>query len=226
MSDGRRKALSLVHRVHGATDAQAYEPRRPLLLLLHGVGSNELAMAALTDWFDPRFIVVSVRAPIQLEPFAFAWFHVTFTTHGPVIEGDEAVAAWRGAASFVDEAVAAYGADPAQVYVVGFSQGGIVGLGSMLMSPETIAGVVCMSGRLPPEVLPHVVAPDRLRGKAVLLIHGIHDETLDIGYARRAKEYLGTLPLNVAYREFDMAHTTTDESMAVVSAWLTARLDP
>jgi phospholipase/carboxylesterase len=226
MSDEHRQSLSLDHRVRGATQAEAPGRRPPMLLLLHGVGSNELAMAALTAWFDPRFIIVSVRAPIELEPFAFAWFHVTFTPDGPVIEGDEAVAAWREAARFIDEAVTAYGADPARVYLVGFSQGGIVGLGTMLMAPETVAGVVCMSGRLPPEVLPHVVAPDRLRDKPVLIVHGVHDETLGITYARSAMEFLGTTPLDLDYREFDMGHTTTDESMAYVSAWLTARLGP
>jgi phospholipase/carboxylesterase len=197
-----------------------------MLILLHGVGSNELAMASLTDWFDPRFIVVSVRAPIELQAFAFAWFHVTFTDGGPVIDGDEAVAAWRGAARFVEEAVAAYDADPARVYLAGFSQGGIVGLGTILLAPEQVAGVVCMSGRLPPEVLPHVVAPDRLRHKPVLIVHGVHDETLGIDYARSAKAFLDTLPVDLDYREFDMGHTTTDESMAVVAGWLAARLGP
>jgi phospholipase/carboxylesterase len=195
-----------------------------MLVLLHGVGSNELAMAALMEWFDPRFIVVSARAPIELEPFSFAWLHVTFTPDGPIIEGDEAVAACRDAVAFIDEAVAAYGADPDRVYLAGFSQGGIVGLGTLLTAPDKVAGVVCMSGRLPPELLPHVASRDRLRDRSVLLVHGVHDQTLGIAYARSARTFLETLPLDLDYREFDMGHTTTDESMAVVAAWLTARL--
>jgi phospholipase/carboxylesterase len=226
MSDDRRRSLSLAHRVRRATRADGPGVRPPLLVLLHGVGSNELAMAALTEWFDPRFIVVSARAPIELEPFSFAWLHVTFTPTGPIIEGDEAIGACRLAAAFVDEAVDAYGADPDRVYLAGFSQGGIVGLGTLLTAPEKIAGVVCMSGRLPPELLPHVVSPDRLRDRAVLLVHGVHDQTLGIAYARSARAILETVPVDLDYREFDMAHTTTDESMAAVSAWLTARLGP
>lgn len=226
MSVDRRVSLSLVHRVRRATRAEATDARPPMLVLLHGVGGNELAMAALTAWFDPRFIIVSARAPIELEPFAFAWLRVTFTPDGPVIEGDDAVDACRGAAAFVDEAVAAYGADPGRVYLAGFSQGGIVGLGTLLTAPEKVAGVVCMSGRLPPELLPHVVSPDRLRDKPVLLVHGVHDQTLSIDYARHARAFLGTLPVDLDYHEFEMAHSTTDESMAIVAGWLTARLGP
>ena len=226
MSDDRRQSLSLTHRVRRAARVEGLDLRPPLLVLLHGVGSNELAMAALTKWFDPRFIVVSARAPIELEPFSFAWLHVTFTPHGPIIEGDEAIAACRRVAAFVDEVVAAYGADPDRVYLAGFSQGGIVGLGTLLTAPERVAGAVCMSGRLPPELLPHVVSPERLRDRSVLLVHGVHDQTLGIAYARSAKTVLETLPITLDYREFDMGHTTTDESMTVVAAWLAARLGP
>ena len=221
--DQGRRRLSLAHRVRAARP-DAADARPPLLVLLHGVGSNELAMAALMEWFDPRFIVVSARAPIELEPFAFAWLHVTFTPDGPIIEGDEALAACRDAAAFIDEAVAAYGADPDRVYLAGFSQGGILGLGTLLTAPDKVAGAVCMSGRLPPELLPHVASRDRLRDRSVLLVHGVHDQTLGIAYARSARTFLETLPLDLDYREFEMGHTTTDESMAVVAAWLTARL--
>ena len=148
MTDGRTR-LTLIHRLRRPTVGAGPGRRPPLLLLLHGVGSNELAMASLAGRFDPRFAVVSARAPIDLAPFSFAWFHVTFTDRGPRIDPGEAEAAWTGIASFIDEAVDAYDLDPARVFVAGFSQGGIVGLGTLLTAPEKVAGVVCMSGRLP-----------------------------------------------------------------------------
>jgi phospholipase/carboxylesterase len=219
-----RPSLSLVHRVRGP-QTEATEPHPPMLVLLHGVGSNELAMISLMDWFDPRFVVVSARAPIELEPFSFAWLEVTFTPNGPVIESDDLLTSLRDVAAFIDEAVAAYGTDPGRVYIVGFSQGGIVGLGTILTTPEKLAGVACMSGRLPKEVLPYVVAPDRLRDKSILIVHGIHDDTLEIDYARSADAILASLPVDLHYREFEMGHTTTDESMAVVGGWLRAQLE-
>jgi phospholipase/carboxylesterase len=219
-----RKDLSLAHRVRVPGVQPAPPDRPPLLILLHGVGSNELAMAALSDAFDPRFIVVSARSPIQLEPFAYAWFHVTFTPNGPLIDGDEAEAAWTRAAHFIDEVVGAYDADPRKVFAAGFSQGGIVALTTMLTAPERLAGAVCMSGRLPPEVLPQVVGPDRLRDKPVLIVHGVHDDVLGVEFARDARTTLRQLPLALEYREFDMGHATTPASLAVVSAWLTQQL--
>ena len=127
-------------------------------------------------------------------------------------------------AQFIDEAVAAYDAEPRRVFVAGFSQGGIVALTTMLTAPERLAGAVCMSGRLPPEVLPQVVGPDRLRDKPVLIVHGVHDDVLGVEFARDARTTLRQLPLALEYREFDMGHATTPASLAVVSAWLTQQL--
>lgn len=218
------KKLSLVHRVREPSrEGQTSAP--PLLVLLHGIGSNELSMASIAGALDPRLLVISARSPIELRPYSFAWFHARFTPQGPVIDRDEAEAAWEEVISFLDEAAAAYGADPARVYVGGFSQGAIISLAALLTAPERIAGVVAMSGRLLPEVLPHAVSPDRLRGKPVLIVHGTRDEALGIEYARSARDQLSRFPIDLTYRELDMTHSTTEESIAIVSSWLSARLD-
>ena len=109
--------------------------------------------------------------------------------------------------------MAAYGLDPERVFIAGFSQGGIVALATLLTSPEKVAGAVCMSGRLPPELLPHIAPPDRLRDKPVLIVHGAGDETLPVEYGRNAYATLKELPLDLEYREFDMGHTTSDDEL-------------
>ena len=218
--------LSLVHVVREpAPGANPPGVRPPLLVLLHGVGSHEGSMDALAPAFDPRFLVISARSPIVLGPNAFAFFHVTFTPNGSVIDRGEAEAGWQHVARFVDEAVAAYDADPARVYVAGFSQGAIMALAALLTAPARIAGVAAMSGRLLPEVLPHAAPADALRGKPVLVVHGTADETLGVHLARSARDTLGGFPLDLTYRELDMGHRVTPESLGVVSDWLTARLD-
>lgn len=219
-------SLALVHTVRPpAAGANAEGERPPLLILMHGVGSNERSMAQLAPAFDPRFVVVSVRSPLVFGPGAFGWFHVTFTPQGPVIAADEAEAGWKLLARFIDEAVAAYGADPARVYLGGFSQGAIMSLAALLTAPEKVAGAVAMSGRLLPEVVPHAASPDLLRGKRALIVHGTADEKLGVDLARWAREQLGRFPIAITYRELAMGHTITEESMAVVTAWLSASLD-
>ena len=217
--------LSLTTRVRAPAAAPRAGERAPILVLFHGVGSNELAMASLAPELDPRLIVVSARSPVQLGPFAYGWYRVDFRPDGPLIDAAEAAAGWDRAAAFVAEAAAALDADPERVFVGGFSQGGIIALATLLTAPEGIAGAICMSGRLPREVLPRVVPKERLRRKPVLLVHGRADEVLTFEQYRRAVGELRERDLRVETVELDIGHTTSPESIAAVASWLSARLD-
>ena len=221
-----RVPLSLVHVVReSVATAAPLDASPPLLLLLHGVGSNEQSMASLAPAFDPRFVVMSVRSPIALGPNAFAWFHVQFTPQGSVIDAAEAKEGWTRLATFIDEVVSAYGTDPARVYLAGFSQGAIMALATLLTAPDQVAGVAAMSGRLLPEVLPHAAPAAMLVGKPVLLVHGTLDEKLGVHYARSAREQLAKFPLTLSYHELPIGHAVTQESVSIVGSWLSELLD-
>jgi phospholipase/carboxylesterase len=118
-----------------------------------------------------------------------------------------------------------YGVDPDRTYLVGFSQGTIMGLSVALTRPEKVAGVVAMSGRFPDAIRPQLAPPEELRGLPILLQHGTEDPVLPIHYGRAARETFDGLPVRLEYREYQMGHHVTQESLADASAWLTARLD-
>jgi phospholipase/carboxylesterase len=215
----------LVRIVRPARLAPAPGERAPLLLVFHGVGSNERNMAMVAASFDPRFTTVLVRSPITLGPSSYAWFHVQFTPQGPVINATEARDAWTTIAALIDALVEELDADPTRVYLAGFSQGGIVSLATTLTAPEKVAGAVCMSGRLLPEVLPYAVVNERLQGKPVLWVHGRQDAVLGVQLARDGRPELERRGLAVSYAEFDMGHEVSRESLDTVCQWLTAQLD-
>ena len=73
------RILSFVHLVRPPAQPSAVPP---LLLLLHGVGSHERDIFDLSEYLDPRFFVVSARAPNQLGPDSYAWYPVEFTATG------------------------------------------------------------------------------------------------------------------------------------------------
>ncbi len=219
-----KETLSLTHLVREPTGEPADPP--PLLLLLHGVGSNERDLMGLAPWLDGRFFVVSARAPIALGYEAYGWFRFEFTPNGPVVsDPKEAANSYRLILSFIDELPEAYGVDPDRAYIVGFSQGTIMGLSVALTRPDKVAGMVAMSGRFPDAIRSQIAPPEKLRGLPILLQHGTEDPVLPIHYGRAAREALSNLPVKLEYREYRMGHHVTQESLADTSAWLTARLD-
>jgi len=214
--------LSLFHLVRKPTVAS---PTIPLLLLLHGVGSNEEDLFALAPELDGRFLVISARAPNQIGPGAHAWFHVEFTADGPQHNPEMAAASRALLVRFLDEVAEEYGVDPGRSYLMGFSQGAIMSLYVALTNPRRVAGVVGMSGRVLPEAEAEMAPAEDFNGLPVVYVHGTQDAVLPIQFGRAAREVLSKLPVDLTYREFDMPHTVSRESFEVVRAWLTARLD-
>ena len=218
-----RPNLPLVHIARPPRAASPGKP--PLLLQLHGVGSNERDLFSFADQLDPRFHVVSVRAPLVRGPDAFAWFEVQFLPTGFAINPEQLRQSRDRLLELIPAAVAAYSADPERVYLLGFSQGAIMSLTTMLSYPDPIAGIAAMSGRLPPEARPWIAPADQLADAPIFLAHGTFDEVIPVSYGRDAQEALHTLPVDLTYREYAMPHTIGPEAMRDMLAWLTAHLD-
>jgi phospholipase/carboxylesterase len=216
------KTLSLVHLV-SQPKVEASNP--PLLLLLHGVGSNEHDLFGLVPYLDKRFLIISVRAPNTLGPGSYAWFEVDFTPQGPVINPAQAEASRLALITFLDEAVNAYDADPKQVYLMGFSQGAIMSSSIALTQPQLVAGVVLMSGRILPEIQPLIASNEELSGLPFLVVHGTADMVLPISYGHASRQLLSSLPVELTYHEYRIGHEVSQESLADVTAWLSAQLD-
>lgn len=216
--------LSLTHLVRkpaAASDGQ----KPPLLLLLHGVGSNEHDLIGLAPHLDSRFFVVSARAPVTLGPGAFGWYPVAFTPQGPVGDATQARASRDALGRFIPEAVAAYGLDAERVYLMGFSQGAIMSLYLALTQPEAVTAIVPMSGRLLPEAWAERASDAALDGLPVFAVHGTRDTVLPIHEGRAIQSNLSTVPVDLTYTEYDMAHEVAPQSLADIRAWLTGRLD-
>jgi phospholipase/carboxylesterase len=216
------KTLSLVHLV---SQPKVGASTPPLLLLLHGVGSNEHDLFGLVPYLDKRFLIISVRAPNTLGPGSYAWFDVDFTPQGPAINPAQAEASRKALITFLDEAINAYDADPKQIYLMGFSQGAIMSASVALTQPQLVAGVVLMSGRILPEIQPLIASNEELSGLPFLVVHGTADMVLPISYGHASRQLLSSLPVELTYHEYRIGHEVSQESLADVTAWLSAQLD-
>ena len=216
------KTLPLVHLVRQPI-REAGTP--PLLLLLHGIGSNEHDLYGLAPFLDERFLIISVRAPNTLGPGSYAWFEADFTPQGPVINPIQAEASRKTLIAFLNEAVTSYGADPKGVYLMGFSQGAIMSASVALTQPELVAGAVLMSGRILPEIQPLIASSEELTGLPFLVVHGTADMVLPISHGRASRDLLSTLPVDLTYHEYPMGHEVSQESLSDVTTWLTEQLD-
>lgn len=217
------QTLSLFH--HAAPPKSGLAVKPPLLLLLHGYGAHEADLFSVAPYLDERFLVVSPRAPITLSLMSHAWFNLGFTPQGIAVDAAEIETSRQALHRFVGEVVAAYQCDPAAVYLAGFSQGAMMSLAVALTFPGTAAGVVAMSGRVLPQTLAQITDKEALLGLPVFVAHGTRDQVVPISHGRETRAQLSELPVELTYREYNIAHEISTESLHDVTRWLTAQLD-
>ncbi|HIG53621.1 MAG TPA: phospholipase [Candidatus Latescibacteria bacterium] len=210
---------SLHYIVHNAPDTSAHDA--PLLLLLHGYGSNEEDLIGLAPHLDTRLFCVSARAPYEMDFGGFAWFNIEMGSGVVRIDFAQAMQSLVQIYALVDALVEEYRST--SVYIAGFSQGASMALSAALKKSQAFAGAISLSGFCGPEMMPE--DPASVRGLPVFMSHGRQDTVIPIAQARASKEMLDPLALDLLYSEYDMPHAIDQPCLVDLAAWLEACLD-
>lgn len=197
----------------------------PLLILLHGVGGNEQNLFSFAPELPDNFVVVSARGPLTFGPNSFAWFQVDFSTGKPQINAEQAENARKMIIDFIDDLKTEISFDSNQVYLIGFSQGGIMSYSVSLTAPEKIKGIAVMGGRLLPEIKPFIADDKRLEKLKTFISHGKQDAVLNYQYALDASEFLKTKNLNPEFHSYEEGHTVNKQMFDDVNLWLKTNLN-
>ncbi|MDR2336268.1 MAG: phospholipase [Burkholderiaceae bacterium] len=208
--------LSFLHRPASAGDDNAW-----LLVLMHGVGSNEQDLFGLAPYVPGNFHVLSLRAPYRMGPNANAWFEFSVNADGSRTINVPQEAASRALVIQTLEAAARQLRVPAsRVIVGGFSQGGIMSLSVLLTRPETVAGAVALHSRLLPEIVPHIQPAAAFVGKLLWVSQGLQDNVIPPVAGAVIRDAIKELPLRLSYTEFEGAHEIRAEELGALIAWL------
>lgn len=205
----------LEHPAHG--DVQAPW----LMVLMHGVGSNEGDMFRLAPHMPPQFHVLSLRAPNVLVPDAYAWFefHVAADGRRSIDAVQERESRFL-VGDLVTSAAEQLGIPPARVVVGGFSQGGIMALSLLLTWPAKLRAAMVLHSRLLPEVVPDIAPAAAFAGKALWVSHGTSDNVIPPGAAQHTRDVVGQLPLALSGADFPGGHEIRPAELQQAAAWL------
>ena len=212
----RHSAFALAYRVCESAPAKP----TALLVLLHGLGGNETNLAMLAATASAGTLVVLPRGPLELGPGQHAWFRVVFTANGPQIDAAQAEASRMALVDFVEQLQAAHGIAPQRSVIAGFSQGGILSASVGLSTPERVRGFAVLSGRILPELEPHIAARENLAHLHALIAHGRDDSKLPVAWAQRADAWLGALGVPHQLRLYAGDHGITPPMAQDFQAWL------
>ena len=213
--------LSFLHRPPTTATPEPW-----LLVLMHGVGSNEDDLFGLSRFVPASFHVLSLRAPYRMGPNAHAWFDFSVEPDGRRSINEPQEAASRAlVAQTVEAAARQLGMPARRVIVGGFSQGGIMALTLLLTKPALLHGALVLHSRLLPQALPQSAPADALAGKQLWVSHGVQDNVIPLASAQAIRDHASALPLALTYREYQSLHELRPDEVQDAMAWLQAQVE-
>lgn len=197
------------------------QAQNPLLLLLHGYGSNEEDLFSFASELPEEYYVISVRAPYNLQPYGHAWYAIHFDADENKFSDDLQAQQSRDLiASFIDEVLEKYPIAKEQVTLIGFSQGSILSYATALSYPEKISRVVALSGYLNENILAPEYRKKANQHLQFYISHGTVDQVIPVDWARKAKPFLENLGFSVTYKEYPIGHGVSPQNFYDFKNWL------
>jgi phospholipase/carboxylesterase len=194
----------------GATD-----PAAPLVVLLHGRGSDEQAIIGLADALPDGLAYAAVRAPIA-EGGGHAWF-ANRGIGRPIAESLAATISWFR--RWLDDVAPA----GRPVVLIGFSGGAAAAGGLVLDDPGRFAGAAILHGTMPFEAGVDT-GPARLASLPMFVAQGENDRVIPAELLQRTWEYLhgASGAATIGHRD-GSAHQLSPAALHHLRGWLSER---
>jgi len=195
--------------------SQAPETDRPLLVLMHGRGADEVDLQGLVPYLPQELVIASIRAPIAEGP-GFSWYPMDAGPAGAPRDEDvddavQAVLEWLD----VLPSVSSTG-------LLGFSQGGAMAIQLLRYRPRVFTYAVVLSGFV---IAGEQPGDDELAEVRPPVFWG--RGTLDPVISElRIEQTASWLPEHTALtsRTYSTGHSIIEPELADVSAFITSRL--
>lgn len=210
--------MELMHTSH----VPAGDGPFPTILALHGWGASAHDLLGLSPYLHGgEALVICPQGPVAFQTgpgqMGHGWFPIT--SGGPMDPGE--FAKGRDALrTFVDQALDHFPIDPRKLAVMGFSQGGVMAFDLVLRDPARFTGMAGLSTWLPNDLANTIPEADTLEHFPVLVQHGASDPMIPVDRGRETRDRLTRMNVDLSYREYEMQHEVSPESLRDLVTWL------
>ena len=197
----------------------------PLLIMMHGYGSDENDLFSFASELPEELFIISVRAPYPMQPYGNAWYAINFDAdQNKWNDNDQAKQSRDIIAKFIDEAIEAYPVNKNSVTLLGFSQGSILSYAVALTYPEKVKNIIALSGYVNKDILPENINQQDYSNLEFYCSHGSVDQVIPVEWARQTAPFLSSLNIKHKYSEFPVGHGVAPQNFYEFKNWLIERI--
>lgn len=195
--------------------------KNPILILLHGYGSNEEDLFSFASELPEEYYIISVRAPYDMMYGSYAWYAINFDAdENKFSDINQAQQSRDLIANLIDELIENYPIDSKKVTLIGFSQGCILSYAVALSYPEKVQRVIAMSGYFNAEIAVEGFAQNDFSNLKIFASHGSVDQVVPVDWARKAAPALQQLGIDIVYKEYPVGHGVAPQNFFDFRNWL------
>ncbi|AQS47854.1 phospholipase [Thioclava nitratireducens] len=213
-------------------DAGRREPQsgtvKSAVVFLHGYGADGADLLGLADPLgqhlpDTLFLAPDAPEPCRAAPYGRQWFPIPWIDNSSEAESAQGLKdAAADVDAFLDSVLEEQGLTPAQLAVIGFSQGTMTALEVLPRRAEPVAGLVAFSGRL---LRPEALGTEAISKPPVLLIHGDQDPVVPFADMGKAGDALVSAGFDTyAHVMKGTGHGIAPDGLSVALAFLQDKL--
>ncbi|MGB1168835.1 MAG: alpha/beta hydrolase [Flavobacteriaceae bacterium] len=195
----------------------------PLLILLHGYGSNELDLFSFAEELPDTLVIVSLRAPYEMGYGGYAWYDINLDSNNNKYSNlDQARTSLIKITTTIDYLKSKYTSNPNNTFLLGFSQGAILSYAISFNYPNKIQHVIALSGYLNLELMPKEII--QKIDTDYYISHGTVDQVIPVDWARKASPFLNSKGLKNEYSEYPVGHGVAPQNFFSFKKWIENRL--
>ena len=189
--------------------------KSPLVLLLHGFGSNEEDLFSFAQFININATVVSLRAPIELFPNSYAWYNIYYSSS---VKSYDLIAAKDIRDKIIKELdflIKEFNCDPERVTIIGFSQGAILGHSIVQCSGGKVKNLIALSGYVDKDLISF-----KSNNTSLYISHGINDEVIPFKESYDTNKLYDENHIKYHFESFEQGHGVNSENLKSFLKWL------
>lgn len=197
----------------------------PLLVLLHGYGSDENDLFSFANELPEELYIISLRAPQTLQPFGHGWYAINFDAEqNKWNDVNQAKTAMKSILECINLACEKYDLNSENVSLLGFSQGCILSIALAINHPKKFKNIIGLSGYVCSEFIENTIQSDDYKHLDFYCSHGSSDQVIPVEWARKTPKILDKMGIKYTYSEFPVGHGVAPQNFFEFRDWLEKRI--
>ncbi len=212
----------------GTPTLQNAVEKPPVLVVLHGYGTDEYDLLPIAEQIGGEFLIISLQAPIELHNGGHSWYDLLQTPSGIIPDDMTRHDSEEQLLASLPRIIEQEGGDANRVVLLGFSQGAALIFSLLAVYDLKNYGIIPiasinMSGYIPRDIL-EAISEKQFDDFPFFISHGEFDELIPIQALAEAEKLLTQQGADVMAKMYQCGHGVLPETVGDIISWMKLKI--